>query len=327
MRLSEFLFYFDFDYKIVDGQMRFVDLQGANLGDIEEERWCLGGSLFDCVVDRMHIYINDYILEDLETQLIDAGVENACELDLCDLVKEAEARDIWYDKEIVEAILHPSVLELDQEKLIESFSVGQVFYENDTNKFIVLDKLVPDSHGIWSFKVYDQDKQYLYDTTALDVRLARDIMNGDIVSVTHERMLRLQDGGMQAVNLNNGTFAGWVEINDFFEERFDDVLSVPRRKISFADAKYDFNNDTLHFKLQVHDLVDDSGVYNHQEIVVEGTAEDKAMLLLQLKTLEPEFFEKREKLALSDAISAAEEQRGFCTPGFNFKIDKEGNER
>lgn len=327
MRLSEFLNYFDFDYKIVDGQMRFVDLQGANLGDIEEERWCLGEHFFEGIVDRMHIYINDYILRDLEEELIDAGVENAWELNLADLVKEADARDIWYDKEIVAALLDPSVLELDQEKLVESFSVGQILYEKDTKKFIVLDKLSAESHGIWSFKVCDQDMQYLYDTSAMDLRLARDIMNGVIVSVTHEKVLRLQEDGMRAVSLNNGTIAGWVEMNDFFQARFDDVLSVPHREISCANAKYDFNNDTLRFELQVHDLVDTSGVYNRQEIVVEGTAEDKAMLLLQLKGLEPEFFEKFKKPALCEAISAAEEQKGFCTPGFDFKIDKEGNAR
>lgn len=48
-----------------DGMWSLVDLQGANLGDIESNRFNNAAEIFD----RMDVYINDYFLNDLENEL------------------------------------------------------------------------------------------------------------------------------------------------------------------------------------------------------------------------------------------------------------------
>lgn len=64
MNLNDFLGFFDFTYKKYKNGYGFVDLQGANLGDIESERY---NSPQD-MVDRLggSIYIPDYIDNDLK---------------------------------------------------------------------------------------------------------------------------------------------------------------------------------------------------------------------------------------------------------------------
>ena len=81
MTLREFLRYFDFDYEIVkneDGEkvIKLIDLQGANLGDIETEEFY--SSLE--VVDRLNIYYHDYIYEAICSEYDYKGEENYNEL-------------------------------------------------------------------------------------------------------------------------------------------------------------------------------------------------------------------------------------------------------
>lgn len=62
MSLSSFLENFDFKYEHnKDNKIELIDTQGANLGDIESEKFdgVLG------VLDRLDIYYHDYIYEDL----------------------------------------------------------------------------------------------------------------------------------------------------------------------------------------------------------------------------------------------------------------------
>lgn len=53
-----------------DGIWSLIDLQGANLGDIESDRFedAMG------IVDRLEIYVNDYFIEDIENLLAEKGV-------------------------------------------------------------------------------------------------------------------------------------------------------------------------------------------------------------------------------------------------------------
>lgn len=305
MRLSEFLNYFDFDYKIVDGQMRFVDLQGANLGGIEEERWCLEKGLFAGVVDRMDIYINDYVLHDLEEQLSTAGVKDVWKLNLADMVKEADKLDFWYDEKIIGAILNPSVLELDKEKLIESFSVGQVFFEKDTEKYIVLDKLVDDTvnKDIWSFKVYDKNMQYLYDTTALDVRLAQDIIGGYIQSVTHEKVLRIEPDCLLEWK---GELSATLEDNDKLWNRFGDCCKTEDGELKYVTVDYNPVVSSMVFKLHC-EKVDKNNLDVFRNVIdVVAEPEEKEMLLKEMKAFIPEFFERFEKPSLDTVINNCE---------------------
>ena len=60
MTLNEFLEFFDFTYeKYPDGKYGFIDLQGADFGDIESERYDSPEGMIDRLGDS--IYITDYI--------------------------------------------------------------------------------------------------------------------------------------------------------------------------------------------------------------------------------------------------------------------------
>ena len=62
MNLSEFLNILDFSYDITtDNKIRLIDLQGANLGEIEEERFEINSDTTSNIVERLSTYIDDYI--------------------------------------------------------------------------------------------------------------------------------------------------------------------------------------------------------------------------------------------------------------------------
>lgn len=84
MSLRELLNYVDFDYEIIknDGEdytdeyerrvelIKLIDLQDAYLGDIADFRVRVDDKLaIECIIDRLEIYWNDYVIEPLEEEL------------------------------------------------------------------------------------------------------------------------------------------------------------------------------------------------------------------------------------------------------------------
>lgn len=63
MRLKKFLEYFEFDYRYDGEDIALIDVTGANLGDIESERFPKHN--LSSIVDRLDIYYKDYIFDDL----------------------------------------------------------------------------------------------------------------------------------------------------------------------------------------------------------------------------------------------------------------------
>lgn len=326
MFLSEFLNYFDFDYKVVNGQIRLVDLQEVYLGDIGECRYGFSDDDKASLVDRLDIYIKDYVTDDLEEQLKEAGVENTASLSLGEMAEVAKEKDVYFDSEIVEVILNPSSLKIGKEKIMESFSGGQVFFEKDTEKFIVLDKLVDDTANmdIWSFKVYDKNMEYLYDTTALDVRLAQDIINGYLVSVTHEKVLRIEPDCLLEWK---GELSATLEDNDKLWDRFGDCYQPEDGELKYVTLAYNPTADSMVFKLHCENVDKNNLDVLRNIIDVAAEPEEKEMLLKEMMAFKPGFFEKFEKTALDKVISSAEAKKTSCSPGFDFKIDKDGADR
>lgn len=76
MTLQEFLQEFDFGYHLVENEehkivIKLDDMQGANLGGIEDEEF----SCIDGVIERLDIYYQDYIFRDID----DLYPDNKCE--------------------------------------------------------------------------------------------------------------------------------------------------------------------------------------------------------------------------------------------------------
>lgn len=71
-----------------DGTFSLEDQQCANLGDIEDDRFASASE----ILDRMDIYIQDYLIEDIE----DALDEESIEID-CDWKEYGKYRDLIPD--------------------------------------------------------------------------------------------------------------------------------------------------------------------------------------------------------------------------------------
>lgn len=84
MSLRELLNYVDFDYEIIKNDnedytdeyergvelIKLIDLQDAYLGDIADFRVEVDDKLaIECIIDRLEIYWNDYVIEPLEEEL------------------------------------------------------------------------------------------------------------------------------------------------------------------------------------------------------------------------------------------------------------------
>lgn len=66
-----------------------------------------------------------------------------------------------------------------KEALIASFTAGQEFYEKETGRSLVLRYAEP--KDIWVFDVYDSNRDFMHRTSETAVRLALDIVHGEIV--------------------------------------------------------------------------------------------------------------------------------------------------
>ena len=71
-----------------DGTFSLEDRQCANLGDIEDDRFASASE----ILDRMDVYIQDYLIEDIE----DALDEKSIEID-CDWEEYGQYRDLIPD--------------------------------------------------------------------------------------------------------------------------------------------------------------------------------------------------------------------------------------
>lgn len=84
MSLRELLRYVDFDYEIVKNDnedytddyergvelIKLIDLQDVYLGDIADFRVRINDKLaIECIIDRLEIYWNDYVIDPLEEEL------------------------------------------------------------------------------------------------------------------------------------------------------------------------------------------------------------------------------------------------------------------
>ena len=68
----------EFTYKInKNGTVSLVDELGANLGNIESDEFTINNNLAMAIIDRLSIYIEDYITDDYANTLIEECKEHA----------------------------------------------------------------------------------------------------------------------------------------------------------------------------------------------------------------------------------------------------------
>lgn len=125
MTLTEFLHYFDFDYDIYeeDGEtlIGLIDLQGANLGDIEQERYDLNEHGVNSIIDRLDIYYRDYIFDDLREVLEEEQNVDTSGMEWKDLYHKVKELGLDYDMDIMPYIFGDKELILDFDKKTDGY--------------------------------------------------------------------------------------------------------------------------------------------------------------------------------------------------------------
>lgn len=67
--IREFLDVLDFDLVWTNSHCKLVDLQGVNIGGIEDEIYRIDEYTFANLVDRLDMYITDYLIDDFSDNL------------------------------------------------------------------------------------------------------------------------------------------------------------------------------------------------------------------------------------------------------------------
>ena len=136
MGLKEFLGYFDFDYDIVspgsayeqkirqerleDGNLStedmdkhlicLIDKQGANLGDVDKERYPIAAESVEKIIERMNVYIQDSVITEFEDALKERNVD-VSDLYLEDMIMQCKILgidDVCY--RLAEAVVNPELI-------------------------------------------------------------------------------------------------------------------------------------------------------------------------------------------------------------------------
>lgn len=136
MTLREFLNVFDFDYEITqadndyerkvreqagyddyDGSMiALVDQLGAYLGDIHLERYPLKQKAVPLIIERMDVYICDYVIDEFYEALWVRNINTGC-LDFGAAVNECKRLGIGDDEVsyvMADVILHPELIIIEE---------------------------------------------------------------------------------------------------------------------------------------------------------------------------------------------------------------------
>jgi len=114
MNLSDFLRVFDFSYDITkSNEIRLIDLEGVNLGQIEEERFPINEDGVKAIIDRLDSYINEYVVMDLEIELDEKGIDYSS-MNLAEKIKKVKELGIEEVYDIIDAIIYPETIEIDK---------------------------------------------------------------------------------------------------------------------------------------------------------------------------------------------------------------------
>lgn len=117
MTLTDFLNYFDFDYCLYDNgkekNIGLIDLQKANLGDIEGDRYEASEDGVKSIIDRLDIYYEDYIFNGLEETLEQEHNIDVSNMSWEDLYNKVQELDLGYDMDIMPYIFGDKEIKLD----------------------------------------------------------------------------------------------------------------------------------------------------------------------------------------------------------------------
>ncbi|MBQ8248117.1 MAG: hypothetical protein IJZ42_13395 [Lachnospiraceae bacterium] len=199
--LSDFLEMFDFSYRlylndnpheqalrhrlIEEGELNeedidkpligLIDTQGANLGNIEGDRFFLNKNLVEAIIERMDIYVNDYVIKEFEEALRDREMDpsqyNLQEMFL--LCKGLEVGEGEVSYTMAELVLTPDAIFVPEiySALIKDIEQEQT--RGDTQPFVITrEDVKPLAIALLNSEYYDgssSEKSILLDIVQEDI--------------------------------------------------------------------------------------------------------------------------------------------------------------
>lgn len=115
MKLEDFLFELDFGYKINDDDtLSLVDFQGANLGNIESDKFAIDDNLSILVIDRLVTYIEDAYTNAYTNCLQEEFDEDVEAHDYCSILKLMKKHKEAFNDciKVVEHLANPKLFDI-----------------------------------------------------------------------------------------------------------------------------------------------------------------------------------------------------------------------
>ena len=118
MTFSELLSLVEFNYCINNnGTLSLVDNLSVNLNHIEEEKYSITPNIASVIIDRLDIYIEDYILADIREQYSVFGYgEIDCDANLEEYLNAIKQypNDFNYKIKILDHLNNPSLIDIEE---------------------------------------------------------------------------------------------------------------------------------------------------------------------------------------------------------------------
>lgn len=117
IKLTELLNDIDFEYKINnDGTLSLIDLQHANLGNIENDTFQIDKSLAIRLIDRLEMYIYDYFVKgyiDTLSEECNENIESEYWSDVLNLMKKYPEK-FTSCINLMEALVNPEKIDITE---------------------------------------------------------------------------------------------------------------------------------------------------------------------------------------------------------------------
>ena len=118
--LSELLSLVEFTYGINnDGTLSLIDDLGANLNHIEDEKYDITSNIATIIVDRLSVYMDDYILTDIREEYSRLGygeIDSDANIEEYLNAIKQYSNDFDYEIKILEHLNDPSLIDIEELK-------------------------------------------------------------------------------------------------------------------------------------------------------------------------------------------------------------------
>lgn len=126
LTLDEILYNLEFDYKFNDDdELQLIDLQGANLGNIEEEAFTVNDNIAMILLDRLENYLFDYYINGyVNTLTYECNEVLSFDYNLEEVLKLMKRHLNIFDKdsiELMECLINPTLIDISN--ILESKAI------------------------------------------------------------------------------------------------------------------------------------------------------------------------------------------------------------